>query len=128
MVRPLIILIGMRCLIDVVIHFFFESLFRRTESASALIGDNSLDNDDDNDDDVGRSDTKEANLVLPGNDATQHRWKKCAALKESETDITTQEEFYKFDFQVMSNQNSTKQFQFDLYVFATMLSFPLNFI
>lgn len=63
------------------------------------MGDNGLDNNND-DDDVGRSDTKEANLVLPSNDATQHRWKKCAALKESETDITTQEEFYKFDFQV----------------------------
>lgn len=72
--------------------------FNRTESASALIDDNSL--EDGSDDDVGRDDTKEANLLLPGSDATQHRWKKCAALKESESDITTQEEFYKFDFQV----------------------------
>lgn len=97
----------------------------RTESASALISDNGLGDDDDAADDVGRGDTKETNLVLPGSDATQHRWKKCAALKESETDITTQEEFYKFDFQVMSTQNSSIQFNL---IFATMLSFSLNFI
>lgn len=108
----------------------FFSYANRSGSASALINDNSLgdgegDGDDDSaGDDVGRGDTKETNLVLPGSDVTQHRWKKCAALKESQTDITTQEEFYKFDFQVTWSQNSIAQF---ILIFAAMLSFSSNF-
>lgn len=79
---------------SVIFADFDEFGIHRTESAS-LIGDNNLDED------VGRSDTKEDNnLELAISDVTNNRWKKCAALKESETDITTQEEFYKFDFQV----------------------------
>lgn len=31
---------------------------------------------------------------------SQIPWQTCAALKESSSDITTQEEYYKFDFQV----------------------------
>lgn len=100
----------------------------RTESAALIngnsLGDGDEDGDEDDADEIGRADTKETNLVLHGNDATQHRWKKCAALKESQADITTQEEFYKFDFQVMLSQNSSTQFNL---IFATMLSFSLNF-
>lgn len=94
--------IGMQ--FDKIYHVYLLLFLDRTESASALIDDNRLGGGDDDDNDVGRGDTKQANLLLPGSEATQHRWKKCAALKESQTDITTQEEFYKFDFQVMSNQ------------------------
>lgn len=77
-----------------------------------MIGDNNLDED------VGRSDTKEDNnLELAITDVTNNRWKKCAALKESETDITTQEEFYKFDFQVNSKRQIPLQFNFDLFIY-----------
>lgn len=72
-----------------------------------IVGDNNLD------DDVGRSDTKDTNSELVISDVTNHRWRKCAALKESETDITTQEEFYKFDFQVNETQIPL-QFNFDI--------------
>lgn len=89
-----------------------------------MIGDNNLDED------VGRSDTKEDNnLELAITDVTNNRWKKCAALKESETDITTQEEFYKFDFQVNSKRQIPLQFNFDLFIYiylATMLPFSSN--
>lgn len=85
----------------------FFGCANRTESASLIVGDNNLD------DDVGRSDTKETNSELVISDVTNHRWRKCAALKESETDITTQEEFYKFDFQVNETQIPL-QFNFDI--------------
>ncbi|XP_031624640.1 alpha-mannosidase 2 [Contarinia nasturtii] len=67
-------------------------LKRRTENA-ALIVDNNLD------DDVGRRNIKETHSKPSANDVTNHGWRKCVALKESDSDITTQEEFYKFDFQ-----------------------------
>lgn len=63
------------------------SLFS-AESSEALIRDNGSEND------IAGRNHKFA-------EATQKEWKKCAALKESTSDITTQEEFYKFDFQVI---------------------------
>lgn len=76
-------------------RFIFQKICQyRTESAS-LIVDNSLD------DDVGKlTETKESHSKAAVTEIRNNRWKKCAALKESKSDITTQEEFYKFDFQV----------------------------
>lgn len=37
--------------------------------------------------------------------STRTTWNKCVQLKESMSDITTQEEFAKFDFQVCTYQN-----------------------
>lgn len=85
-------------------------IFNRTESA-ALIVDNGLDEE------IGKTEIKETNAQPLLNEGTSNRWQKCVALKESESDITTQEEFYKFDFQV--NQNHIP-FQFNL-IFFTML-------
>lgn len=62
-----------------------------------MIADNNLDVD------VSRNDAKEIYLDPSANDAMNNRWKKCVALKESVSDVTTQEEFNKFDFQVCTN-------------------------
>lgn len=83
----------------------------RTESAALIVDNNGLDEE------IGKTETKETNPQPSLNEGTSNRWQKCAALKESESDITTQEEFYKFDFQV--NQNHIP-FQFNL-IFFTML-------
>lgn len=60
-----------------------------------MIGDNNVE------DDFGRNDLRETDhFDSSAIDVTNNQWQKCVALKESESDITTQEEFYKFDFQV----------------------------
>lgn len=75
------------------------------------------------DDDVGRIDAKDMHLKQPSaNDVTDNRWKKCVALKESESDITTQEEFYKFDFQVHKLKPHSNA-NFNL-IFLTKCLFP----
>ena len=67
-----------------------------------MLTDNSLE------DDVERNDAKDAHFEQVNDAANNQRWRKCVALKESESDITTQEEFYKFDFQVKTQtQHST---------------------
>lgn len=67
-----------------------------------MLTDNNLE------DDVGRNDPNAAHFEQLNDAANNQRWRKCVALKESESDITTQEEFYKFDFQVKTKMQHSK--------------------
>lgn len=71
--------------------FFFV---KSAENSGALIRDNSSEND------IDGKNGKSQSAFAEAKSKQQKEWKKCATLKESRADITTQEEFYKFDFQV----------------------------
>lgn len=65
-----------------------NSNHNRSENTAALIADNNAESD------IDRFD---GNI---SGESVSRLWKKCAKLKESASDITTQEEYFKFDFQV----------------------------
>lgn len=77
--------------------FSFRSriLVHRTDNSAALIGDNNVD-----DNELSKDNSNDDAALSSDSEGRQKRWKKCVALKESASDITTQEEYYKFDFQV----------------------------
>lgn len=64
------------------------------DNSAALIADSNAD-----DNNLNEIHSKDHSL-LAKSERLQKPWQKCAALKESPSDITTQEEYYKFDFQV----------------------------
>lgn len=73
----------------------------RTDNSAALIADSNAD-----DNYLKKIDSKDHSLSAKSI-ASQKPWQKCAALKESPSDITTQEEYYKFDFQVRPCNHAT---------------------